>query len=144
MKISDIISKAVETKGFRNLKDASKALGISSEILRVTMIKGHIPKDRTLSIIAKRLGLDAPTLILTAHQEKVPVEVKGFFLSPSQSKLRVGKRIFPLSQEQCDYLAKIMSPVEIQMVRKFRQVSEEEKTQIVGYIDYLFTRKRSG
>lgn len=144
MKISDIIRQAVETEGFRNLKDASKALGISPEILRVTMNGGHIPKDRTLCIIAERLGLDAPTLILAAHKEKVPVEVKGYFLSPSQSKLRRGKRIFPLSQEQCDYLAKIMSPVEIQMVRKFRQVSEEAKTQIVGYIDYMFTQKRSG
>jgi hypothetical protein len=96
-----------------------------------------------LSIIANRLGLDAPTLILAAHQEKVPVEVKGYFLSASQSKPRQGKRIFPLSQEQCDYLAKIMSPVEIQMVRKFRQVPEEAKTQIVGYIDYMFTQNRS-
>jgi len=144
MKLSDIIRQAVEIKGYRNLKDASKALGISPEILRVIMNGRHIPKDKTLSIIAGRLGLDAPTLILAAHQEKVPVEVKGYFLSPSQSNLKHGKRIFPLSQEQCDYLAKIMSPVEIQMVRKFRQVSEEAKNQIVGYIDYMFTQKRGG
>ena len=144
MKISDIISQAIETKGFRNLKDASKFLGISPEILRITMSKGHIPKDRTLSIIAQRLGLDVPVLILAAHKEKVPVEVKGYFLSPAKSKLRWGKRIFPLSQEQCDYLRKIMSPVEVQMVRKFRQLSEEAKTQIIGYIDYMFIQKRSG
>jgi len=144
VKISDIISQAIETKGFRNLKDASKFLGISPEILRITMSKGHIPKDRTLSIIAQRLGLDVPVLILAAHKEKVPVEVKGYFLSPAKSKLRWGKRIFPLSQEQCDYLRKIMSPVEVQMVRKFRQLSEEAKTQIIGYIDYMFIQKRSG
>jgi hypothetical protein len=143
MKISDMIRQAVETKGFRNLKDASKALGVSPEILRITM-KGHIPKDKTLGIIANKLGLDESTLILAAHQEKVPAEVQGFFLSPSPSKLRQGKRIFPLSQEQCAYLEKIMSPVEIQMVRKFRQVSEEAKTQIIGYIDYMFASKRSG
>jgi hypothetical protein len=144
MKISDMIRQAVETKGFRNLKDASKALGISPEILRVTINKGHIPKDKTLGIIANKLGLDTSTLILAAHQEKVPAEVKGFFLSPSPSNLRQGKRIFPLSQEQCAYLEKIMSPVEIQMVRKFRQVSEEAKTQIIGYIDYMFAQTRNG
>jgi hypothetical protein len=143
MKISDMIRQAVETKGFRNLKDASKALGVSPEILRITM-KGHIPKDKTLGIIANKLGLDESALILAAHQEKVPAEVQGFFLAPSPSNLRQGKRIFPLSQEQCAYLEKIMSPVEIQMVRKFRQVSEEAKTQIIGYIDYMFAQTRNG
>jgi lambda repressor-like predicted transcriptional regulator len=144
MKVSDMIMQAFEKKGFRNLRDASKALGISPEILRVTMNKGYIPKDKTLGIIANKLGLDKSVLILAAHQEKVPVEVKGFFLSPSPPKFRQGKRIFPLSQEQCDYLEKIMRPEEIQMVRKYRQVPEEAKTQIIGYIDYMFASKRSG
>ncbi len=144
MKISDMIRQALEKKGFRNLKDASKVLGISPELLRVTINKGHIPKDKTLMMIASKLGLDRSVLILSAHQEKVPAEVKGFFLSPSQSKFRRGKRKFPLSEEQCNYLEKIMSPDEIQMLRKFRQVSDEARTQIVGYVDYMFASKRSG
>jgi DNA-binding MarR family transcriptional regulator len=144
MKMSDMIKQALDKKGLANLKDASKALGISPEILRVTIHKGHIPKDSTLSIIAKHLDLDRSALILIAHQEKVPDEVKGFFLTPTQSKLRQGKRVYPLSQEQCDYLEKIISKEEIQLIRKIRQVSEEAKLQIIGYVDFMFQTKKAG
>ena len=144
MKISDMIRQALEKKGFRNLKDASKVLGISPELLRVTINKGHIPKDKTLIMIAQKLNLDKSVLILTAHQEKVPAEVKGFFLSPSQAKFRRGKRKFPLSEEQCNYLAAIMEPEEIQMLRKLRQVSDESKLQITGFVDYLFASRKKG
>lgn len=143
MKISEMIRQALEKKGFRNLKDASKVLGISPELLRVTINKGHIPKDKTLIMIASKLNLDKSVLILAAHQEKVPAEVKGFFLSPSQAKFRRGKRKFPLSEEQINYLEKIMSADEILMLRKFRQVSEEARIQIAGYVDFMFASKRS-
>jgi len=143
MKISDLIRQALEKKGFKNLKDASKVLGISPELLRVTINKGHIPKDRTLIMIANKLGLDRSVLILSAHQEKVPAEVKGFFLSPSTTKYRRGKRRYPLSEEQINYLEKILSIEEIMMLRKYRQVSEEAKTQINGYIDFMYASKRS-
>jgi hypothetical protein len=95
-------------------------------------------------MISSKLGLDKSVLILSAHQEKVPAEVKGYFLSPSQSKFRRGKRKFPLSEEQCNYLEKIVSSDEIQILRKFRQVSDDARTQIVGYVDYMFASKRSG
>lgn len=143
MKISEMIRQALEKKGFKNLKDASKVLGISPELLRVTINKGHIPKDKTLMMIASKLGLDKAMLILAAHQEKVPAEVKGFFLSPSQAKFRRGKRKFPISEEQINYLEKILSMDEILMVRKFRQVSDEARIQIAGYVDYMFSSKRS-
>jgi hypothetical protein len=143
MKISEMIRQALEKKGFKNLKDASKVLGISPELLRVTINKGHIPKDKTLMMIATKLGLDKAMLILAAHQEKVPAEVKGFFLSPSQAKFRRGKRKFPISEEQINYLEKILSMDEILMLRKFRQVSDEARVQIVGYVDYMFSTKRS-
>lgn len=143
MKISEIIKQAIEKRGYRNLKDASKAVGISPELLRVTMIKGHVPKDKTLIMIANKLGLDKSTLILAAHQEKVPLEVKGFFLAPSEAGSRKGgKRIYPLSTEQCDYLGKILRTDEIQVIRKYRQVTEEAKTQIIGYVEYMFATKR--
>lgn len=141
MKVSDMIRQALEKKGYQNLKDASKALGISPELARVILNKGHVPKDRTLKTIASKLGLDKSTLILAAHREKVPAEVKGFFLSPAESKFRQGKRIFPISQEQCDYLERILTPEEIQMMRKYRQVSEQGKTQIIGYVDYTFASR---
>ncbi len=142
MKISDIIKQELEKKGFRNLKDASKVLGVSSELLRVAINKGHVPKDKTLGVIADKLGLEKSLLILAAHQQKVP-EIKGFFLSPSRTKLAHRKRVYPLSVEQCDYLEKFMSADEIQMIRKYRQVSEEAKTQIAGYVDYMVAlRKR--
>ena len=63
-------------------------LGISPELLRVTINKGHIPKDKTLMMIAGKLNLDKSVLILSAHQEKVPDEVKGSFfllLKPKSS-----------------------------------------------------------
>ncbi len=143
MKIADMIRQALEKKGFQNLKSASKVLGISPELLRVTINKGHIPKDKTLMMIASKLNLDKSVLVLAAHQEKVPAEVKGFFLSPSQAKFRRGKRKYPLSEEQINYLEKIMSVDEIMLLRKYRQVTEEAKTQVVGYIDFMFASKRS-
>lgn len=142
MKIADIIRQALEKKGFNNLKDASKVLGISPELLRVTINKGHIPKDTTLIVIANKLNLDKSMLILSAHQEKVPDEVKGFFLSPSQTKLKKGKRKFPLSEEQAGYLEKILSIEEIMMLRKLRQVSEEALVQIAGYVDFMYASKK--
>lgn len=143
MKLAEMIRQALEKKGFKNLKDASKVLGISPELLRVTINKGHIPKDKTLIMIANKLGLDKSVVILTAHQEKVPSEVKGFFLAPSPAKYRRGKRKYPLSEEQINYLEKILNADEIQLLRKYRQVSDEARIQIAGYIDYLFGSKRS-
>jgi len=143
MKISEMIKQALEKKGFKNLKDASKVLGISPELLRVTINKGHIPKDKTLMMIANKLGLDKSVLILAAHQEKVPDEVKGFFLAPSQAKSKRGKRKYPLSEEQINYLERILNIEEMMMLRKFRQVSDEARVQIAGYVDFMFASKRS-
>ncbi len=142
MKIAESIKLALDKKKFNNLKDAAKFLDISPELLRVILNKGHLPKDRTLSTIASRLGLDKSGLILAAHQEKVPDDVKGFFLSPSATHYKEGKRISPLSSEQSDYLGKILSPVEIQMIRMYRQVTKDGQIQIVGYVDFTFATRR--
>jgi hypothetical protein len=144
MNISEMIKTALEKKGYKNLKDASKALGISPELLRVTINKGHIPKDNTLTMIAKKLNLDMSVLVLAAHQQKVPNEVKGYFLTPSDAKFNRGKRKYPLSEEQTNYLAQVMSVDEIMLLRKFRQVTDEARMQIVGYIDFMYSTKRSG
>jgi hypothetical protein len=142
MKIAEMIRQALEKKGFSNLKDASKVLGISPELLRVTINKGHIPKDSTLVVIANKLGMDKSMLVLGAHQEKVPDEVKGFFLMPSQVKTSRSKRKYPLSEEQTAYLEKVLSIDEIMMLRKYRQVTDEARMQIAGYVDYIYATKR--
>jgi hypothetical protein len=144
MKISVMIKEALEKRGLRNLKQSSQFLGISTELLRMILNKDHIPKDKTLSLIAKRLELNAPVLILAAHQASVPEEVQGFFLPPTTAKLRHGMflRKHPLSQEQCDYLCKMMTSEEIQLVRKLRQVTEDGKKLVLGYIDYMFSTQR--
>ena len=142
MIVAEMIRKALDKKGYKNLKDASKALGISPELLRVTLNKGHIPKDKTLTMIANKLNLDKSILVLSAHQEKVPDEVKGFFLMPSQAKTSRSKRKYPLSEEQTAYLEKVLSIDEIMMLRKYRQVTDEARMQIAGYIDFIYATKR--
>jgi hypothetical protein len=142
MKISEIIKNALDKKGFKNLKDASKVLGISPELLRVTITKGHIPKDTTLTMIAKKLNLDMSVLVLAAHQQKVPNEVKGYFLTPSQDKFNRGKRKYPLSEEQINYLAQVLSVDEIMLLRNFRLVNDEAQMQIKGYVDFMYASKK--
>jgi hypothetical protein len=93
-------------------------------------------------MIANKLNIDKSLLVLSAHQEKVPDEVKGFFLLPSQAKTSRSKRKFPLSEEQTAYLEKILSIDEIMMLRKFRQVTDEARVQIVGYVDFMYATKR--
>lgn len=142
MNLSEMIKEALKKKGFRSLKNSAQFLGISQELLRVTVNEGHLPKDQTLELLADKLGLDKTTLILTAHREKVPLEVKGFFLSPSPEVTWREKRVWPLSEEQCNYLGRIMSTEEIQVVRKLRQVPRDAQLQIIGHVDYTFAEKR--
>ncbi len=144
MTVSIMIREALEKRGLRNLKESSQFIGISTELLRMTINKGHIPKDKTLISIARKLQLNAPALVLAAHQASVPTEVKGFFLEPTSTTYRQGMvmRKYPLSQEQCEYLGRIMKPEEIQLIRKLRQVTDDGKTQIYGYVDFMFSTQR--
>lgn len=142
MRLSEMIKKAIDKKGYKNLKDASRALGLSPELVRVIINKGHIPKDTTLARIAKKLDLEMHVLVLAAHQEKVPTEVKGFFLTPSPARTGRSKRKYPLSEEQTHYLEQILNIDEIMMLRKVRQVNDEARTQIAGFIDFLHASKR--
>jgi len=142
MKVAEMIMQVLEQKGYRNLRSAAKALGISSELLRLTVNQGHIPKDSILEMIADKLGLDRSALLLAAHQEKFPIEVKGYFLAPTEQKKYEKKRVWPLSEEQCSYLEKIMNETEIQIIRKFRQLPDDEKAHITGHLDYSWATKR--
>ncbi len=142
MKVAEMIKRALEQKGLLTRKDAAKALGISQELLRITVSGGHIPKDAILAKIADKLGLDSAELILAAHKEKVPIEVKGYFLSAAKRRTYPERRVWPLSEEQCDHLGKVLNETEIQMVRMFRQLPDEEKAQIIGYLTYSWATKR--
>ncbi len=142
MKLSEMIKEAIDKKGYKNLKEASRMIGLSPELLRVIINKGHIPKDNTLARIAKKLGLDPSLVILTAHQEKVPTEVKGFFLHPSPKASGRSKRKYPLSEEQTAYLGQILNIDEIMLLRKMRQVTDEARKQISGFVDYMYAAKK--
>lgn len=142
MKLSEMVRTAIEKKGYKNLKNASRALGISPELLRVVMNRGHVPKDKTLALIARKLGLDMSLLVLTAHREKVPDEAKGFFLMPSPAAPG-RKRKYPLSEEQTAYLAKVLSVNEIMMLRKIRQMNDTGRAQLSGFVDYLYASRRA-
>jgi hypothetical protein len=144
MKISVMIRESLEKRGLRHLKESSRFLGISTELLRMIVNKGHVPKDKTLVSIAERLDLDVSTLVLAAHRETVPQEMKGYFLSPVSTapSYATAIRKYPLSQEQCLYLSQVMSAEEIQLIRKLRQVPEDFRKQVIGYVDYMFATKR--
>src|SRR5574340_59696 len=109
MKLSELIKNGIEKKGYKNIKEAARALGISTELLRVIISKGHIPKDNTLALMAKKLNIEMHVLVLAAHQEKVPDELKGFFLTPSPAGPGRRKRKYPLSEEQTTYLGQILN-----------------------------------
>jgi hypothetical protein len=142
MKVAEMIMQVLEQKGYRNLRAAAKTLGLSLELLRLTVNQGHIPKDSSLEMMADKLGLDRTALLLAAHQEKFPVEVQGYFLSPTEQKKYEKKRVWPLSEEQCSYLEKILNETEVQLIRKFRQLPDEEKAHITGYLDYTWAMKK--
>jgi hypothetical protein len=142
MNVAEMIKRGLEQKGLRAGKDAAKALGISPELLRLTVHDGHIPKDTILAKIADKLGLNSAELILAAHQERVPIEVKGYFLSAAKRRTYPKRRVWPLSEEQCDHLVKVLNETEIQMVRMFRQLPDDVKAQIVGYLTYSWATKR--
>jgi hypothetical protein len=142
LKVAELITQTLEQKGYRNLSSAAKTLGISLELLRLTVKRGHIPKDSILEKIADKLGLSRTALLLAAHKEKFPVEVKGYFLSRSKKIKYEKRRVWPLNEEQCSYLEKILKDPEIQIIRKFRQLPDEEKARITGYLDYTWAMKK--
>ena len=142
--MSALIKGELLKRGLRPLKEAARTLGVSTELLRRVVNGEHIPKDPTLVKIARGLEMDPATLILAAHLQKLPRELSSYTLSPSAPASGIGrqKRKWPLSQEQCEYLAKAMPPHEIQLIRKYRQLSPEERIQALGYVDFMFQTAR--
>ncbi len=144
MDLSTLIRLELDKRGIRTLKEAGSYLGVSTETIRLMLNRGHSPKDKTLLRFARVLGLD-PSLLLTAsHRQRLPAELRDEMLSvasPPGGQWEK-KRKWPLSQEQCDYLGRVMQPHEIQFIRKYRQLNAESKQQTVGYVEYMFATCR--
>jgi transcriptional regulator with XRE-family HTH domain len=141
MKLSDILGRELAKRHLTTLKEAARFLGMSTELIRTILNGSRVPKDKNLIKIAERLGINASALILAAHQQNIPSDMQSYLLKPAEASAK-NKRIWPLSLEQCDYLAKVMSPEEIQLMRKYRQLTVDEKIQAQGYIHYMFSTKR--
>ncbi len=142
MKLRELVQQTIEAQGITTFKAAAKKAGVSTESLRTFLNAGRMPKDNTLIKIAKGLGLDQNLVILAAHREKLSGVSSDNFLIPMVNGYEK-KRKWPLSQEQCQYLEKILHQPEIQLIRKYRQVSTEGQVQIKGYVDFMFMSHRS-
>jgi hypothetical protein len=141
MKLSRLLWREMKRREIRTIKDSAHFLGMSIELIRIILNKDYVPRDNSLIKIAKKLGIDATLLLLAAHEQRMPPNLRSFMLRPAAAATK-NKRIWPLSLEQCTYLEKIMSPAEIQLVRKYRQLSPEENAQVLGYINYMFSTQR--
>jgi hypothetical protein len=142
VKLRELVQQTIEMQGITTFKAAAKKAGVSTECLRTFLNAGRMPKDNTLIKIAKGLGLDQNLVVLAAHRERLSGTGDDNILVPMVNGYKK-KRIWPLSQEQCLYLEKILHRPEIQLIRKCRQVSTEGRVQIKGYVDFMFMSHRS-
>jgi hypothetical protein len=136
-----MVQQSIEMRGLRSIKDIEKKTGVSRECVRSLLKYNRIPKDNTLVKIAKGLGMDETLVMLEAHKERLRGMAADYLLEPAAGKYEK-KRVWPLSQEQCEYLGRIINPGEIQLMRKYLQVSSERQIQIRGYVDYIFASHR--
>jgi transcriptional regulator with XRE-family HTH domain len=145
MKLSALIRQELEKRGIRTVREAAQFLRVSSETVRLMLNRGRIPKDRVLVAIANKLEIDPAVLLLTAHRERLPRTMQSYFLMPAPPARGdwARKRRWPLSQEQCEYLGRIMTGQEIQLLRMYRQLTPERMQEAVGFMTYLFELCRS-
>jgi transcriptional regulator with XRE-family HTH domain len=143
-KLSTLLRQELEQRGIHTLREAAVLFGISVELVRGILNRNRIPKDKTLLKISRALALDPSTIIRAAHRQKLPREAREFLLAPESPRGIdwARKRKWPLSHEQCEYLGAIMKLDEIQLIRKFRQFSDVEKIQAIGYLNYHFANNR--
>lgn len=140
-----MIRRAMELKGLRSIKKAAEYTKISVESFRILLNRGHVPKNRILHQVARSLELDLVRVVIAAQKQLIPQLARENMLTPVEAAYGE-KRIWPLSQEQCEYLAKVLQPEEIQFIRKFRQVTAQGKIQIRGFVDFeydAFRRSRA-
>jgi hypothetical protein len=144
MKLCTLLRREMQMRGIRTIREAARLFGVSGELTRRILNLGLIPKDRTLVRIAAALDLDPAILITAGHRQKLPRDLREQLLpvAPPTGGGWEQKRKWPLSQEQCEYLGREMKPHEIQLMRKARQLTPEEKTHLIAYIEYMFATQR--
>jgi plasmid maintenance system antidote protein VapI len=146
MTLADILKREFSKRNIDTIRDAARFLGTNYETVRLLLNNVRAPKDAVLARFAKKLGIDPTVLLLTAHRERLPREMQAYFLMPVAPAPGgwERRRRWPLSQEQCDYLGRILTSREIQLIRMCRQMTPEKMQDAFGYLTYLFERSRSG
>lgn len=144
MKLSTLIRREMNLRGIKTIKQAAQLLGVSTELVRSILNNRRIPKDGTLLKMAEALAMDPAVLLVPSHLQKMPRKLRTEVLpvAPPSNFDWEHKRKWPLSQEQCDYLGRVLQPAEIQLVRKCRQLTEEEKGSAFACVGYLFSVHR--
>ncbi len=144
MTLARLIQGELDRRGIRTLRRAAQVLGISGELTRRILRRDLVPKDRTIVRIASALEMEPSVLLLAAHRQRLPRAAAAFMLDialPASGEWKT-KRRWPLSQEQWDYLSVLMQAHEIQLIRKYRQLTPEERLQVLGFINYQFETSR--
>jgi hypothetical protein len=143
-KLATLIREELDKRGVKNLQQAARTLGVSAEAARHVLQLDHVPKDSTLARIAGALGLEPAVLILAGHRQRLPEALHTELLTVASA---AGgdwgrKRKWPLSQEQCDYLGVLLQPGEIQLIRRCRQLTPDERIKLAGFVEYRFATSR--
>jgi transcriptional regulator with XRE-family HTH domain len=68
--IQQIIAEAVRQQGYRTVKEAARATGLSAKTLQSAISGASTPSPQTLIKLATRLGLDADDLVRRALRAK--------------------------------------------------------------------------
>jgi hypothetical protein len=101
------IRRELDSRGLRTLAEAAHFLGVSLELVRGILNSDRVPRDTMLIRIAGALGLDSAVLITAARRRTLPKELRGHVLPvETTAGAGEGKHRWPLSQEQCDCLAR--------------------------------------
>lgn len=69
--------------GYQEIKECARDLDIPYELLRKVISADHIPKDKTLSLYAEKLGLEYSELIAIAYRQKAPSQMQHIFSNSS-------------------------------------------------------------
>jgi SOS-response transcriptional repressor LexA len=88
--LAEILRARIEEQGFADIKEFARARDVPYELLRKVVSSGHLPKDTTLELYAKKFGLDLELLIKTVYLQKAPMPVKHIFRGAPRGARDVG------------------------------------------------------
>ena len=134
--LADILKARIEEQGFADIKEFARTRDVPYELLRKVISGGHLPKDTTLQLYAKKFDLDLEVLIKTVYQQKAPIPVKHIFRgAPARGAMPVGDfRTVPvLGKAACgawleshQFEPGLMEPVELRDPDAFFVIAEGE------------------